>query len=98
MPGRRSISVPRASWGHSLHDARADVFASADQAQMDDAKKADTIAAQDRVFARNRLVLIAPKSNPANVTGVKDLAADDRLELVTAQPNLPEVSAADLRP
>jgi ABC-type molybdate transport system substrate-binding protein len=50
------------------------------------------------VFARNRLVLIAPKSNPANVTGVKDLAADDGLELVTAQPNLPEVSAADLRP
>src|SRR5918911_1258230 len=33
--------------------ARADVFASADQAQMDNAKKADAIAGQARVFASN---------------------------------------------
>lgn len=68
--------------------ARADVFASADQAQMANAKKADTIAGQDRVFARNRLVLIVPRANPAHVTGVKDLA-NDGLKFVTAQPSVP---------
>src|SRR4030088_1732267 len=38
--------------------ARADVFASADQAQMDHAKQTAAIASQDRVSARNPLVLI----------------------------------------
>jgi molybdate transport system substrate-binding protein len=68
--------------------ARADVFASADQAQMDNAKKADTIAGQDRVFARNRLVLIVPRGNPAHISSVKDLA-NDGLKFVTAQPSVP---------
>src|SRR2546423_9168327 len=38
--------------------ARADVFASADQTQMDNAKKANAIAGDDRALAGNRLVLI----------------------------------------
>jgi molybdate transport system substrate-binding protein len=68
--------------------ARADVFASADQAQMDNARKADTIVGQDRIFVRNRLVVIVPKSNPANVASVKDLG-NDGIKFVTAQANVP---------
>src|SRR5215510_9138199 len=68
--------------------ARADVFASADQTQMDNAKKADAIAGQDRVFARNRLVVITPKDNPKQITAVKDLSKDG-VKFVTAQPSVP---------
>jgi molybdate transport system substrate-binding protein len=68
--------------------ARADVFASADQAQMDNAKKTDAIAGQDRVFARNRLVVITPKDNPKKIMAVKDLA-NDGVKFVTAAPGVP---------
>ncbi|MGI9148693.1 MAG: molybdate ABC transporter substrate-binding protein [Chloroflexota bacterium] len=68
--------------------ARADVFASADQTQMDNAKKSDSIGGQDRVFARNRLVLITPKDNPKQITAVRDLASDG-VKFVTAQPSVP---------
>jgi molybdate transport system substrate-binding protein len=68
--------------------ARADVFASADQTQMDNARKADVIAGQDRVFAANRLVVIMPKDNPKKIAAVKDLA-NDGVKFVTAQPSVP---------
>jgi molybdate transport system substrate-binding protein len=68
--------------------ARADVFASADQAQMENAKKADAIAGQDTVFAGNRLVVITPRDNPKQISSVKDLA-NDGVKFVTAQPNVP---------
>jgi molybdate transport system substrate-binding protein len=68
--------------------ARADVFASADQTQMDNAKKADAIGGPDRVFARNRLVVITPKDNPKHVNAVKDLSKDG-VKFVTAQPSVP---------
>jgi molybdate transport system substrate-binding protein len=68
--------------------ARADVFASADQTQMDNARKADVIAGQDRVFAGYRLVVIAPRDNPKQISGVKDLA-NDGVKFVTAQPSVP---------
>ena len=68
--------------------AKADVFASADQTQMDNAKKADAIGGQDVVFARNRLVVITPKDNPKQITAVKDLAKDG-VKFVTAQPTVP---------
>jgi molybdate transport system substrate-binding protein len=68
--------------------ARADVFASADQAQMDNAKKADAIAGSDQVFARNRLVLIVPRDNPAKIAAVKDLG-NDGVKFVTAQQGVP---------
>ena len=68
--------------------ARADVFASADQVQMDNARNADAISGQSRVFARNRLVLITPADNPQHIASVKDLARDG-LKLVTAQPSVP---------
>jgi molybdate transport system substrate-binding protein len=68
--------------------ARADVFASADQMQMDKAKDADAIAGQDKVFARNRLVVIAPRDNPRHVAAVKDLG-NDGVKFVTAQASVP---------
>jgi molybdate transport system substrate-binding protein len=68
--------------------AGADVFASADQTQMDNARKADAISGPDQVFARNRLVLITPKDNPGQIMSVKDLAKDG-VKFVTAQPTVP---------
>jgi molybdate transport system substrate-binding protein len=68
--------------------ARADVFASADQMQMDKAKKADAIAGQDTVFAGNRLVVITPRDNPRQISSVKDLA-NDGVKFVTAQSSVP---------
>jgi molybdate transport system substrate-binding protein len=61
---------------------------SADQAQMDSARKANAIVGSDRAFARNRLVLIVPKDNPRQVSGLKDLAREG-LKFVTAQPSVP---------
>jgi molybdate transport system substrate-binding protein len=68
--------------------ARADVFASADQAQMDRAKSAGRIAGNDVVFATNRLVIVTPASNPGNVRSPSDLARSG-LRVVTTQPEVP---------
>jgi molybdate transport system substrate-binding protein len=68
--------------------ARADVFASADQTQMDNAKKADAIAGTAKVFARNRLVLITPSDNPRQISSVNDLAKAG-VKFITAQPSVP---------
>jgi molybdate transport system substrate-binding protein len=68
--------------------ARADVFASADQTQMDNAKKADAIAGTTTVFARNRLVLITPRDNPKQISSVSDLARAG-VKFITAQPSVP---------
>ena len=68
--------------------ASADVFASADTTQMDNAKKSGAISGQDHVFAGNRLVLITPRDNPKKIAAVKDLA-NDGVKFVTAQPSVP---------
>jgi len=68
--------------------AAADVFVSADQIQMDNARKAGVIAGPDQTFARNRLVVIVPKSNPAGIAGPADLARPGVM-LVTAAPEVP---------
>ena len=68
--------------------ARADVFASADQAQMDNARKASLVVGEDRVFTRNRLTIITPRDNPRSVHEVKDLGAEG-LKFVTTQPSVP---------
>ena len=68
--------------------ARADAFASADQTQMDNAKKAAAVAGEDQVFARNRLVLITPKDNPAKISAIRDLA-NPGVKFVTAPPSVP---------
>ncbi len=68
--------------------ARADVFASADQTQMDNARKAGAVGGQDRVFARNRLVLITPRDKPARISVIKDLA-NPGVKFVTAATGVP---------
>jgi len=54
--------------------ATADVFASADQRWMSYAQAHDLIAGDPQVFARNRLIVIVPKTNPARIRGLPDLA------------------------
>jgi len=68
--------------------AKADVFASANQAEMDKAKQSNSIGGADRTFARNRLAVIFPKNNPANIMELKDLARPG-LKFVAAAPEVP---------
>lgn len=53
--------------------ASADVFASADQANMQKATDANLVGGA-QIFVKNRLVVILPASNPGNITSLNDLA------------------------
>lgn len=68
--------------------AVADVFASADQVQMNNARHDGSIAGPDVTFVRNRLVVITPKTNPAQIMGAADLARPG-IKFVTAAPEVP---------
>lgn len=54
--------------------APADVFASADQRWMDYVKDKGLVEGETPVFVRNRLVVIVPKTNPARIARLEDLA------------------------
>jgi molybdate transport system substrate-binding protein len=54
--------------------ATADVFASADERWMDHARDQGLLEGDVRIFARNRLVVILPKTNPARIRRLQDLA------------------------
>jgi molybdate transport system substrate-binding protein len=54
--------------------APADVFASANVAQMQNVSNAGLVDGVPKSFAKNRLVLITPKANPGRVSGLADLA------------------------
>lgn len=54
--------------------ARADVFAAADSRWMDYVVERSLAAAPPTVFARNRLVVILPRGNPAGIRRLEDLA------------------------
>lgn len=56
-----------------LGGAPADVFASADTANMDRLAEAGEVEAPE-VFARNRLQIVVPAGNPAGVEGLDDFA------------------------
>ncbi len=68
--------------------APADVFASANQAQMKKAADAGLLAGDPQVFARNRLVVIVPKDNPAKLASAADLARKG-VKVVLAAPTVP---------
>jgi len=68
--------------------ARADAFASADEANMQGAQKDGSIAGQPQVFVQNKLVVIVPAANPASIKTLKDLAKPG-VKLVLAQPAVP---------
>jgi molybdate transport system substrate-binding protein len=74
--------------------APADVFASANQRQMDAAVAAGRVA-KDAVlpFARNRLVVIFPAENPAGLATLQDLGRPG-VKLVLAAPEVPAGSYA----
>ncbi len=54
--------------------APADVFASADEANMQKLVDAGAVAEAPRIFARNLLQIAVAKGNPQRITGLADLA------------------------
>ena len=54
--------------------APADVFASADQRWMDHVVEKSQVTGEPAVFARNRLVVVVPRTNPARIGRLEDLA------------------------
>ena len=71
------------------HGAVADVFASADLTNMEWLIADNLVAADsDQAFVTNRLVVILPPGNPAEVDSLVDLARPD-LKLILADPSVP---------
>lgn len=54
--------------------ATADVFASADERWMEYARDHGLLEGDARIFARNRLVVIVPRTHPARIRRLQDLA------------------------
>lgn len=76
-----------------IQGASADVFASANEANMATVTAAGLNAAPPRTFARNTLAIAVPPDNPADVTSFKDLARPG-LKLVVCAPVVPCGAAA----
>ncbi|CAN5609647.1 MAG: molybdate ABC transporter substrate-binding protein [Actinomycetota bacterium] len=74
-----------------IQGAPADVFASADEAQMENAGNENLLAGEPEIFAENREVVVVPEGNPAGAEEFGDLAQPD-IRLVLA---LEEVPAAE---
>jgi molybdate transport system substrate-binding protein len=68
--------------------APADVFASASPVYTQ-ALHREGLIEQPRVFATNTLVLAVPRSNPAKLHTIADLARRPKLQLVVARPTVP---------
>jgi molybdate transport system substrate-binding protein len=68
--------------------AEADVFASANVAQMDAATEAGLIAGDAATFVRNRLAIVTPADNSAGTESAADLGNEETL-LVLAQSEVP---------
>lgn len=72
-----------------ISGVQADVFASANMQQMTAAAAAGKLAEADpAVFARNRLVVIAPVANPAGLHSLQDLVRPG-VKVVLAAPETP---------
>ncbi len=68
--------------------AEADVFASANVAQMEAAVEDGSIAGDPVTFVRNRLAIVVPVDNPAGIETPADLGQEG-LRLVLAQADVP---------
>lgn len=66
--------------------ATADVFASADTAQMDTVAKAGLLAAEPTNFASNTLVIVTAPGNPKKVGSFADLARPGLSVVICQQP------------
>src|SRR5262245_28399445 len=71
-----------------IEGAPADVFASADTANMDKLTDADLNGTDPVVFATNLLTIIVAPGNPLGITGVEDLANPD-IKVVVCAPEVP---------
>ena len=77
-----------------VEGAEADVYASANERQMGVAQDGERISGDPSLFATNRLVVIAPADNPANIGTPADLAQPG-IKLVLASPGVPIRDYAD---
>jgi molybdate transport system substrate-binding protein len=68
-----------------VEGAPADLFASANARQMQVVRDADLIAGSPKTFVKNRLALIVPADNPANIQSLQDLDNDGILFVVAAE-------------
>jgi molybdate transport system substrate-binding protein len=68
--------------------AAGDVFASADQRLMDHLRSLSLLESDPALFARNRLVVIVPRSNPARIERLQDLARRG-VKVVMGAPSVP---------
>jgi len=69
--------------------AAADVFASANTKEMNNAIQAGlVVSGTQQTFVRNRLTVIVPKDNPGGIAELKDLARPG-LKIVLAAPGVP---------
>lgn len=68
--------------------AKGDVFASADQRWMQYAVERKLVAGAPQVFARNRLAVVIPESNPGRIDKLQDLARPG-VKLVLAGAQVP---------
>jgi len=68
--------------------APADVLATADEKNMKTAADKALVAQPARIFARNRLVIVVPRSNPGGIRSPQDLAKPG-LKIVLAQTGVP---------
>ena len=71
-----------------VQGAAADVFASADNRWMSYVRDSGFVAGEPHTFARNRLVVIVPQSNPGRVQTLQDLARSG-LKVVLAGVEVP---------
>lgn len=67
---------------------RADVFASANKTEVENARKAGLTDSGGKIFTNNRLVVIVPSDNPGNVETLQDLAKPG-LKFVMAEKGVP---------
>ena len=68
--------------------APADVYASADMANMDKVESQDLLDSQSFIFATTYLEIIVEKGNPLNISSLQDLTDPD-LIFVTTNPEVP---------
>jgi molybdate transport system substrate-binding protein len=71
-----------------VNGAPADVFASANEAQMLVVTDAGLNAAEPKLYATNQLTIVVPPDNPAGITSWQDLTKEG-LKLVVCAPEVP---------
>ena len=73
--------------------APADVFASADEAKMNEAEKSSLISGKPKVFVKNREVVVVPKNNPSSIKSLRQLSKPG-VKLVLAEDGVPAAEYA----